>query len=57
MKLSRPVGNSGGSQDSYGAALGGIKLITYRKGGGSSCELVEVSRGQLRGQWERGSRS
>jgi D-glycero-alpha-D-manno-heptose-7-phosphate kinase len=48
------LGNSGGSQDSYGAATGGIKLITYRKGGGSACELIKVS-DSIRGQWERDS--
>ena len=48
------LGNRGGSQDSYGAALGGIKLITYRKGGGSSCELIKVP-DSIRGQWERDS--
>lgn len=39
------VGNIGGSQDSYGAAMGGIKLITYEKGGGSSCQPVKISAG------------
>ncbi len=46
------LGNTGGNQDSYGAAIGGAKLITYRKGGGSSCELIQVS-GSTRSQLER----
>jgi len=37
------LGNRGGSQDSFGAAVGGIKLITYPKGGGARCEPVKVS--------------
>jgi len=44
------LGNVGGNQDSYAAAMGGIKLITYAKGGGSSCmpiQLSEKTRGQL----------
>ena len=48
------LGNSGGSQDSFGAAMGGIKLITYQKGGGSRCEPIKVSAG-TRGQLERDS--
>ena len=50
----RDLGNSGGNQDSYGAAMGGIKLITYRKGGGSSCEPIKVP-DSIRGQLERDS--
>lgn len=50
----KDLGNSGGSQDSYGAAMGGIKLITYQKGGGSSCETIKVS-ASTRGQLERDS--
>jgi D-glycero-alpha-D-manno-heptose-7-phosphate kinase len=46
------LGNVGGNQDSYAAALGGIKLITYRKGGGSSCEPIQISE-KTRGQLER----
>jgi D-glycero-alpha-D-manno-heptose-7-phosphate kinase len=37
------LGNSGGNQDSFGAAIGGIKLITYNKGGGCSCERITAS--------------
>jgi D-glycero-alpha-D-manno-heptose-7-phosphate kinase len=48
------LGNSGGSQDSFGAAMGGIKLITYHKGGGSTCEPIRVS-DSVRGQLERDS--
>lgn len=39
------LGNSGGNQDSYGAAMGGIKFITYRKGGGHFSEPIPVSAG------------
>ena len=35
-------GSCGGSQDSYGSAVGGIKLITYAKGGGTSCERLTI---------------
>jgi D-glycero-alpha-D-manno-heptose-7-phosphate kinase len=35
-------GNAGGNQDSFGGAVGGIKLITYQKGGGCSCEVLAV---------------
>jgi D-glycero-alpha-D-manno-heptose-7-phosphate kinase len=38
----KDLGNSGGNQDSFGGAIGGIKLITYAKGGGSSCETITV---------------
>jgi D-glycero-alpha-D-manno-heptose-7-phosphate kinase len=48
------LGNSGGNQDSFGAAMGGIKLIMYRKGGGSACEPIRVS-DSIRGQLERDS--
>ena len=50
----RGLGNRGGSQDSFGAALGGIKLITYPKGGGVCCEPVKVSEA-TRSQLERDS--
>ncbi len=50
----KDLGNSGGSQDSFGAAMGGIKLITYRKGGGTSCEPIKVPE-SIRGQLERDS--
>ncbi len=46
------LGNVGGNQDSYAAAMGGIKLITYAKGGGSSCEPIAISE-KTRGQLER----
>jgi len=32
----------GGSQDPHGAAVGGVKLISYKKGGGSSCEKFDI---------------
>ena len=50
----KDLGNSGGNQDSYGGAMGGIKLITYAKGGGSSCAPLRVPEG-ARGQLERDS--
>jgi D-glycero-alpha-D-manno-heptose-7-phosphate kinase len=50
----RDLGNVGGSQDSFGAAFGGIKLITYAKGGGTSCRPVRVPEG-ARAQLERDS--
>lgn len=37
------LGFPGGNQDSYGAAVGGIKLCEYRRGGGMSCRQLEVS--------------
>lgn len=36
------LGHNGGNQDSFGAAIGGIKLITYHQGGGCSCERLIV---------------
>ena len=36
------LGHSGGNQDSFGAAMGGVKLITYHRGGGCRCERVKV---------------
>ena len=48
------LGNRGGNQDSYGAAMGGIKLITYTKGGGSFCEPIKVP-DAARAQLERDS--
>lgn len=48
------LGNRGGSQDSFGAAVGGMKMITYQKGGGCSCVPIHVSKG-TRGQIERDS--
>jgi D-glycero-alpha-D-manno-heptose-7-phosphate kinase len=38
----KDLGHSGGSQDSFGSAIGGVKLITYHKGGGSVCEKLKV---------------
>lgn len=38
----RDLGHNGGNQDSFGAAIGSIKLITYRLGGGCSCERLTV---------------
>ena len=48
------LGHSGGNQDSFGAAIGGIKLITYHKGGGSDCRQLRVPRAII-GQLERDS--
>jgi len=39
----KDLGHSGGSQDSFGAAFGGAKLITYHPGGGCDCEPLNVS--------------
>jgi D-glycero-alpha-D-manno-heptose-7-phosphate kinase len=50
----KDLGNSGGSQDSFGAAVGGMKMITYQKGGGCSCAPIKVSEGTRR-QIERDS--
>ena len=36
------LGHRGGSQDSFGSAIGGVKLITYHKGGGCVCEQLRV---------------
>lgn len=36
------LGHAGGNQDSFGAAMGGVKLITYHQGGGCGCERVHV---------------
>jgi D-glycero-alpha-D-manno-heptose-7-phosphate kinase len=36
------LGMSGGSQDSYGAALGGLNLITYHRGGGTSARPLKL---------------
>jgi D-glycero-alpha-D-manno-heptose-7-phosphate kinase len=35
-------GHNGGNQDSFGAAIGGIKLIHNHNGGGCTCERIEV---------------
>jgi D-glycero-alpha-D-manno-heptose-7-phosphate kinase len=50
----KDLGNSGGNQDSFGAAIGGMKVITYQKGGGCSCAPIKVSEG-IRAQLERDS--
>jgi D-glycero-alpha-D-manno-heptose-7-phosphate kinase len=39
----RDLGFPGGNQDSYGVAVGGIKLLEYRKGGGMTCQQLQVS--------------
>lgn len=39
----KDLGHSGGSQDSFGAAFGGAKLITYHQGGGCDCAPIKVS--------------
>jgi D-glycero-alpha-D-manno-heptose-7-phosphate kinase len=36
------LGHSGGNQDSFGSAIGGVKLITYHKGGGCVCRRLRV---------------
>ena len=41
------LGHSGGNQDSFGAAMGGVKLITYKQGGGCACGRVNVPDGTL----------
>jgi D-glycero-alpha-D-manno-heptose-7-phosphate kinase len=38
----KDLGHSGGSQDSFGSAIGGVKLITYHQGGGCACERLKV---------------
>ncbi len=50
----KDLGNSGGSQDSFGAAFGGIKRITYHRGGGCACELIPVAE-SMRARLERDS--
>ena len=39
----RDLGIAGGSQDSYAPAFGGINLITYHKGGGTSHRHLDVA--------------
>ena len=46
------LGHSGGNQDSFGAAIGGIKLIIYHQGGGCACEKLTVP-SPARAQLER----
>ncbi len=41
------LGHAGGNQDSFGSAMGGVKLITYHRGGGCACEGIEVPRDAL----------
>jgi D-glycero-alpha-D-manno-heptose-7-phosphate kinase len=41
--------HSGGSQDSFGSAIGGIKLITYHKDGGCDCQRLDIPEGILAG--------
>lgn len=36
------LGHVGGNQDSFGSAIGGVKLITYHKGGGCVCQRLSV---------------
>ena len=36
------LGNAGGSQDSYGAAFGGLNLITYQRGGATAARRLNV---------------
>jgi len=50
----KDLGHSGGSQDSFGSAIGGAKLITYQKGGGESCRRLDVPESTL-AQLERDS--
>jgi len=50
----KDLGHSGGNQDSFGAAMGGIKQITYPKGGGDTCRRLKVSVGTI-SQLERDS--
>src|SRR5208283_780670 len=38
----KDLGHSGGNQDSFGSAIGGLKLITYYKGGGCDCQRLRV---------------
>jgi D-glycero-alpha-D-manno-heptose-7-phosphate kinase len=48
------LGHSGGNQDSFGSAIGGVKLITYHKGGGCVCQPLRVPERAL-AQLERDS--
>ncbi len=50
----KDLGHSGGSQDSFGSAIGGAKLITYHKGGGEVCRRLDVPEAAL-AQLERDS--
>ncbi len=38
----KDLGHDGGNQDSFGSAIGGVKLITYYQGGGCSCERLKI---------------
>lgn len=50
----KDLGHSGGSQDSFGAAIGGAKLITYHQGGGCDCRRLEAPEASM-AQLERDS--
>lgn len=39
----KDLNHSGGSQDSFGAAIGGIKLINYHRGGGCDCAQLKIA--------------
>lgn len=41
------LGLAGGSQDSFGAAVGSAKMIVYHKGGGVTCRRLELPRGTI----------
>jgi D-glycero-alpha-D-manno-heptose-7-phosphate kinase len=46
------LGLAGGSQDSFGAAVGGVKKIVYHKGGGATCHRLSL-RDDVVGRLER----
>jgi D-glycero-alpha-D-manno-heptose-7-phosphate kinase len=48
----RDMGMAGGSQDSFGAAIGGAKRITLNKGGGATCDPLKLPPNLMR-QLER----
>ncbi len=48
----RDLGLAGGSQDSFGAAVGGTKRIVLHKGGGATCQRLNLSPAVVR-QLER----
>ena len=41
------LGYAGGNQDSLGASMGGIKQIDYHRGGGCSCQRLDISQSML----------
>ena len=43
----KDLGFSGGSQDSFGAAIGGAKIITYPTDGPCHCERIQVAESTL----------